>query len=657
MALSVFSRVRSLPFKGWLRSAGIGFLVALLSIWAAQTDLFRTFELKTLDARFRLRGSRAAVSPLSVVFIGDDSIEAFGRWPWNWEYHALLIDILSRAGARQVLFDIFFTESPGASDADLLASMARLSGNVYLCSYFQSLEQKGGGGNLPLLEGSGRKDPVIELSRAAAGVGHCNALPDLDGGTRRLPLLIRNEGGLYPAAPFQVALDSLGLKLDNVRYSEAGFIEISRDDRPPISIPCDGSGQTLVNFLGGLEAFPAFSFSQILQAERYPESAAFDLSVFRDKIVLVGATFTGSTDLRPTAFSPTYPMMAVQATLLDNILTGNFIHTPSRAPFFVAWALLGIFMGTLAYVFRPLVSLAVSFLAGGAYLGGTIAAFSLGGWYVELVGPLTTILSAYVFVAAARHFTEEKKAREVRAMFSSYVTERVVNELISNPGLAKLGGARRETTILFADIRDFTRYSEKHSAEEVVAMLNEYLAEMTDIVFRWEGTLDKFIGDAIVAFWGAPIAQENHAELALRCSLNMIRRLEELREKWTAEGRDPLQVGIGLNTGEVIVGNIGAEHKKMDYTVIGDHVNLGARVEALNKKYKSHILITEFTLGKVRDIIASGRFGHLAIQGMDRVVVKGKENPVQVFQLKSREPGCGTTLTECAETIVRQEEK
>jgi adenylate cyclase len=535
--------------------------------------------------------------------------------------------------------------------------MARLSGNVYLCSYFPDLEHNKDGGSFPLLEGSGRKDPVVELSRAAAGVGHCNALPDPDGGTRRLPLLIRDGKGLYPAAPFQAALDILGLELEDVSYSATGAIEISRENEPPLVIPCDSSGQTLVNFLGGLEAFPSFSFRQVLQDDRYPESAVFDLSVFKDKIVLVGATFAGNTDLRPTPFSPSYPMVAVQATLLNSILTGDFIHTPPRVPFFAAWILMGILMGLLAHGFRPLVSLAVCFLAGGTYLGGAIAAFSLWSWYVELVGPFSTIIFAYVFVTTAKHFTEERKAREVRAMFSRYVTERVVNELISNPGLAKLGGTRRETTVLFADIRDFTRFSEKHSAEEVVSMLNEYLAEMTDIVFRWEGTLDKFIGDAIVAFWGAPLAQENHAELALRCSLNMIRKMEEMTDRWTIEGREALQIGIGLNTGEVIVGNIGAENKKMDYTVIGDHVNLGARVEALNKKYGSHILITEFTLESVRDLVASGRFGHLAIQGMDRVVVKGKENPVQVFQLVPREPGCETTLTECPETIVYQKEK
>jgi len=651
------SRPGSLPVKGWLRSAAIGLLVALLSIGAAHTRLFTTFELKTLDARFQLRGSRNTESPLAVVFIGDDSIEALGRWPWAWENHALLIDILSRAGARLVLFDILFTESPEAGGADLLPMMARLSGNVYLCSYFQDLDFKRADGTLPLLVGKNRKDPVAELSQAAAGVGHCNALPDLDGGTRRVPLVIRDEGGMYPAAPFRAALDVLGLKLEDVSYSTANTIRIFRDSEPPIAIPCDNSGQTLVNFLGGLEAFPSFSFLQVLQADRFPESAVFDLSVFKDKIVLVGATFAGNTDLRPTPFSPSYPMVAVQATLLDNILTGDFIHTPSRLPFFAAWILLGILMGTLAYGFRPLVSLTVSFLAGGAYLGGAMAFFLLGNWHVEIVGPLTTILFAYVLVTAAKYFTEERKAREVRAMFSSYVTERVVNELIADPELARLGGARRETTILFADLRDFTRFSEKHTAEEVVAMLNEYLAEMTDIILRWEGTLDKFIGDAIVAFWGAPLVQENHAELALRCSLNMIRRVEELREKWSEEGREPLQIGIGLNTGEVIVGNIGAENKKMDYTVIGDHVNLGARVEALNKKYKSHILITEFTLESVRDLVASGRFGHLAIQGMDRVVVKGRENSVQVFQLVPRDPGCKTTLTECAETIVHQGEE
>src|SRR3989338_1825912 len=186
-------------------------------------------------------------------------------------------------------------------------------------------------------------------------------------------------------------------------------------------------------------------------------------------------------------------------------------------------------------------------------------------------------------------------------MFSSYVTEKIVNELIKNPDMAKLGGERREITVLFSDVMGFTSFSEKHVPEDVVAILNEYLGEMTDIVLRWDGTLDKFIGDAILAFWGAPMRQENHAELAIKCALNMTNRLKDLQKKWQAEGKAMLDCGIGINTGEVIVGNIGAEGKKMDYTVIGDHVNLGSRVESLTKRYDIHILITEFTMERIKD--------------------------------------------------------
>jgi adenylate cyclase len=224
--------------------------------------------------------------------------------------------------------------------------------------------------------------------------------------------------------------------------------------------------------------------------------------------------------------------------------------------------------------------------------------------------------------------------------------------------MARLGGERREITVLFSDVRGFTTFSEKHAPEEVVAILNEYLGEMTSIVLKWEGTLDKFIGDAILAFWGAPMKQENHAELAVKCSLDMIDRLNELRKKWQEDGKEGLDIGIGINTGEVIVGNIGAEGKKMDYTVIGDHVNLGSRVESLTKKYGAHILITEFTFQKIGDAVQNNRIGHVSIRGLDRVVVKGKEQPVAIYEIASLESGLESSIEECDENcIIHMKEK
>jgi adenylate cyclase len=258
---------------------------------------------------------------------------------------------------------------------------------------------------------------------------------------------------------------------------------------------------------------------------------------------------------------------------------------------------------------------------------------------------MAVVLTGF-FIISYRYFIEEKKARDIRKMFSSYVTERVVNELIAHPEMAKLGGERREITVLFSDIAGFTTFSEKNEPEEVVAVLNEYLSAMTEVVFRWEGTLDKFIGDAIVAFWGAPLKQDNHAELAVRCALHMIKKLEELQKKWIAEGKTPLSIGIGMNTGEVLVGNIGAEGKKMDYTVIGDHVNIGARVESLTRKFKTNILMTELPLGKIVNLVNTSRIGHVSIQGVGNVVVKGKEKAIRIYEIKSLDPSADSFITE-----------
>jgi adenylate cyclase len=261
------------------------------------------------------------------------------------------------------------------------------------------------------------------------------------------------------------------------------------------------------------------------------------------------------------------------------------------------------------------------------------------GLWLNLTYPALNIILIITSGTAYCRTVEERHSKQIRDMFSDYVTARVVDELVKNPAMAKLGGERRELTILFSDIRDFTTFSEKHSPEETVALLNEYLTAMTEVVFRWEGTLDKFIGDAILAFWGAPLRQDNHAELAVRCAMNMVVRLEELQGKWREEGKPILQCGIGINTGEVLVGNIGASGKKKDYTVIGDHVNLGSRVESLTKKYNSTILITEYTLDKIRDLIARQKFGHSSFTGLENVIVKGKEKPVAIFRISVSKEG------------------
>jgi adenylate cyclase len=216
-------------------------------------------------------------------------------------------------------------------------------------------------------------------------------------------------------------------------------------------------------------------------------------------------------------------------------------------------------------------------------------------------------------------------------MFSSYITSSLVNELIANPALAKLGGERREISILFSDIKNFTSFSEKHSPEEVVALLNEYLGAMTEVILKWEGTPDKFIGDAILAFWNAPRPCPDHAERAVRCALEMRSRLGELQHRWREQGLPELDNGIGINTGEAVVGNIGAEGKKMEYTAIGDQVNLGSRVESLTRHLDVPLLITETTLEPLKPLIDAGGLKGLFIEGLAKVIVKGRKQSVDLY--------------------------
>ncbi|HEY6839420.1 MAG TPA: adenylate/guanylate cyclase domain-containing protein, partial [Geobacteraceae bacterium] len=278
--------------------------------------------------------------------------------------------------------------------------------------------------------------------------------------------------------------------------------------------------------------------------------------------------------------------------------------------------------------------------------------------WLNLVSPTANMAVIFTAGTISRLFIEEKRAREIRAMFSSYVTERLVDEMIRNPDMARLGGEKREVTVLFSDIMGFTSYTESHPPEQVVSILNEYLAEMTGIILKWEGILDKFIGDAIVVFWGAPTRQDDHAERAVRCALEMHERLERLREKWQAEGKTPFNSGIGLNTGEVIVGNIGAEGKKMDYTVIGDHVNLGARVESLTRHYEDSLLVTEFTMERLRSTIAAETLRGISFKGLERVIVKGKDKPVGIYAVRATGPQDRPAFIEREPTgVVRLTEK
>ncbi|MBI5641791.1 MAG: adenylate/guanylate cyclase domain-containing protein, partial [Nitrospirae bacterium] len=449
----------------------------------------------------------------------------------------------------------------------------------------------------------------------------------------------------YPQFSLQIARIALGIAMKDMVLYPTSAVKLG-----DITIKTNLEGRVLINYVGDVNSFQYKSASEVVN-DRIPSE------FFKDKIVLIGATALATYDQKVTPLSADLPGVEKNATVVQNILLNNFLNPSPKVIELVFIIITGVFLGLMVPRLKAIASsaLATGFIVLYIFLSFYLLLYH--NLWINLLYPVTNMLSIFTIQTVVMFVYEEKKAKEIRRMFSSYVSPKIVEILINDPEKAGLGGIRREITVLFSDIRGFTSISEKYPSEDVVAILNEYLGEMTEIVFKWDGTLDKFIGDAILAFWGAPLIQENHAELAVKCALNMSARLDELQKKWEAEGKPILNIGIGINTGEVLVGNIGAVGKKMDYTVIGDHVNLGSRVESLTKKYNARILITEYTLSKIRGSFETGALGHVAVLGKEKVIVKGKEKPVGIFALTTFAHSNESTIVECEDRIVELKEK
>lgn len=631
------------------------FITLCMFIAATQKLSFiEILEDKLYDYRFKIRGPIKPPQDIVIAAIDEKSLERLGRWPWSRDKIAGLVNKLNGAGASLIVFDVMFSERE--INDRMLTDSINNAGNVIIPVVFDFLkDSKASHGGLdinayqsivnpevfdkcPVIPAKSVSVPIPEVSAAAMALGHINMLADGDGTLRWETMAIEYEGYLYPSIGLHAASLYLGIPREKTAFSVCKGIVLGSKRY----IPTDMHGRMLINYYGPSGTFPYVSISDVLEDK-------IGNDVLEGKIVLIGATAKGIFDLRVTPFTAEMPGVEKHASVIASIIDGRFINAVSENVNLTILLLSGLLFSLLVSRYKALVASLITLAFCGTILLSGYLLFVQKGLWLNITYPLLNVIFIFITVTAYKYAVEEKYARRIRSMFSSYVTERVVNELIKNPGMARLGGERREITVLFSDVRGFTSFSEKHSPEDVVSILNEYLGEMTDIVFRWEGTLDKFIGDAILAFWNAPMRQDNHAELAVKCALNMVDRLEQLQRKWRDEGRPALDCGIGINTGEVIVGNIGAEGKKMDYTVIGDHVNLGSRIESLTRKYDVHIIISEYTLNRMRKQVEDGAMGHIYIGGLEKVIVKGKENPVNLYEVKSLQKDEKSVIIESVE--------
>ena len=620
--MSVLARLTAPATRVYLIAAGIVVLVFALFVWAPA--FLTTIETKLYDLHFTLRGARDPGDEVVIVAADEKSLAALGRWPWPRSVLADLVTALSIGGAKVIAFDILLSEpqvegevraagqlnerfkalglSPlgGVGQAlqqelDVLVKKAdhdgRLedaiakSGRVVLPTVFEitaappaappepsgsplksalvSFAHFAARGLYPPLSATEAGVPIARLRAAARDLGHVNMVADPDGTTRWEALVIEYRGYYYPSLAVQAArlakgIPNTGLKLDFGHALDVGGT----------SIPVDPRDRMLIDYAGPAGTVRYLSAVDVLTGRVRPDAV-------RDRIVFVGASAAAIYDLRVTPFSPVFPGVEKHASVAANILAGRFLRRPDWVelveavgilfwPFLLAWLLPRL---------RPMLSAVSTLLLWGVFFGIVHWAFLKGLW-LPLVYPSLAMGLAFLGITVYRLFTEERQRLWIKGAFQRFVSPEVVEQLVGNPAALQFGGEVRNLTVLFTDIRDFTTYTERHPPQEVVHILREYLTTMADQVIANQGTLDKFIGDAVMAIFGAPVPYPDHAEKACRAAVAMIDELEKLQAKWLAEDREPFRMGIGINTAEMVVGNLGSE-QLFDYTVVGDGVNLG----------------------------------------------------------------------------------
>ncbi len=627
-------------------------------------DLLVRLDNAALDVQFRLRGERSPGQEVVLVLVDEKSLKEIGRWPWPRDAQARLVERLRAGGPAVIGLDVIYAEPEGAElhtttpsgyDRRLSASLADAGNVVMALPFFVSASQTADDRSLPIsplaehlrrsefmlikqtktagdsvpYEAQGLLPPLDLLARQARGVGHVYRLPDHDGVTRREVLAVRYGEAYFPSFALEMAREYLGVPREHMGLLLGDGVQLGMN-----LLPADQKLRMLINYAGRELRFPWVSATDVLNRRIPPES-------FRGKAVLVGTAALGTYDQLSTPFSANFSGVEKHATVIENILHRQFLTTGFwSSPLEVAMVL--AFGWGLSFILPrvpaiPGASLALLLCL--AYAGGVQALFVVYGLCLPVIMPMATAGAVFTVITVGNYMFKERQAREIHAMFSSYVSPSIVQELMHSPSKASVGGQRKELTMMFADIVGFTAFSEQRPAEAVVEQLNEYLSAMTNVIFRWNGTLDKFVGDAIVVFWGAPLDQPDHARLAVHCALEMRTTLRDLQTRWKREGKPVLDQGIGINTGLALVGNIGAEGKKIDYTMIGDQVNLASRLQELTRTLKVSILLSEFTAAKLTEHSPdlpnhkgdASQVPDIPLTRLHVVTVKGRQEPVAVY--------------------------
>lgn len=654
----------------------LGLAVLLLFLFHAanwlRLGLVDKLENLSYDERLAITMPNTVEQRIVIVDIDEKSLTAEGRWPWGRNKLATLVEQLaSEYKVALIGFDIVFAEPDVSSGLSVLETLgttdfkddatyhARLEAirprldydevlartlqkyPIVLGYYFNfsgTLTQpaasigalpaptfvKGAfaGKNIAFRHADGYGANLDKLQQHSLGAGHFNPFPDSDGVIRRVPMLIEHDGAYYGSLALEMARLALGAKEITPRFEQPlfgarGYPGLEWLMVGHSAVPVDRNVQTLVPYRGRRGSFPYVSATDVLHGKVPKE-------VLNGAIILVGTTAPGLLDLRTTPVDEIYPGVEVHANLISGILSGHMKQLPAYTlgAEVLLLLLFGAVMAVLAPVFSPL---AATVLTAGlilGYIGLNLLVWTVGDFVLPLASGVLMLVGMFVLNMSYGYFIETRGKRQITGLFGHYVPPELVDEMAKRPEAYSLEAESREMTVLFSDVRGFTTISEGLNPKELSALMHEFLTPMTRVIHDRRGTIDKYMGDAIMAFWGAPVLDHAHALHAVQAGLEMLTRVNDLNKSFVAKGWPEIKIGIGINTGPMSVGNMGSEFR-VAYTALGDAVNLGSRLEGLTKGYQIPLLVSESTKEAVPEY---------AYREVDRVRVKGKDKPITIYE-------------------------
>jgi len=617
-------------YKKWYSLLAVSLLLTLIISFFSSTPFLQDIEMKMLDYRFQLDPvPEKADTNIVIIAIDDSSLDFFRdngiSWPWPRSFYGYVVNYLTSAGARSVIFDMQFyekdieREETTAEETDhVFAEAIKNNGNVYLGA--QLLKDKNeihsriydfsiAGKSLDIPAFQGIRAPIEPFLLSNRSIGVINTAPDNDGIIRRIGLHFKLRYHYLAQMSYRVWLDQY-------------------DNSENIEIPLDKNGNYLLNWYGQ-SAFKTYPFRALISsASAYmgDYEPVLPLEIFRDKHVIFGATAAGLYDLKSNSYSKVMPGMEIWATALSNYINQDFIIVATGLCNFLITLLLVFLIMFLISNFLPAKANIIIFLLLLIVLFTNFFLWKFSRIQLNFTMQIFGFMLSYLIINTLSYLLEGKSRREIRKIFTRYLHTDVIKQLEDEPHKVQLGGKEINATVLYTDIYNFTTLSETKTPSELVQDLNEYFKKLIDFIFQYEGLLDKYTGDGIMALFGAPIEREDHAVLACSAAFAHKQLREELEQKQELTETDKLhlQTRIGINSGPLVAGNIGGE-KRMDYTAIGDSVNLAARLEGVNKLYQTNIIISDSTYEQVKE--------KFICRELDSLMVKGKTKPTLIFEL------------------------